>query len=204
MKPPEPSLDAWRATQPLALEHALACCAEVWPDPWTVALYYTPRTCGLALWLPPGGTLSLHTGALDLDPVFELRAFSAHAELRWVHEAAGLGRGVLLRVDGGPEPAGWIPLQRPQCLRGPRRHTYLLWGQVAEGGEAPGADGPRWVRLQEARIGSLSVPLAAAAPVGARVVLRAEEFWAQVDDHGNVAVVEERLCGLEVVSRGDH
>lgn len=112
----------------------------------------------------------------DLTAVFELRAFTGMHELRWLNESAGTGRGVLVSDDG----SGVTP---------PTYHR-LMWGAVVDQ-----SDG--WATLSAARIGTIKVPVdSPTSLIGRRIWLRAVEYEAE-DEHGNVAVVDERITGLE-------
>lgn len=125
----------------------------------------------------------------DLTGVFELRAFTRSHELRWYNTAGGCGPAVV--VTEGEDSA----LRVRRLSGGPYRR--LLWGTVAGC-----SDG--WVVLHDARIGALRVPLDRPAPHGARIWLEAVEYVDE-DDHGNLAVVDERLVGLVVTTdHNDH
>jgi CRISPR-associated protein (TIGR03984 family) len=71
--------------------------------------------------------------------------------------------------------------------------TYLLWGEGLSGSPATG-----WSYLAAARVGRLAVPVAQLAQ-RQRVQLKAREYLVTADEHGNVAVADERLLGLEVI-----
>lgn len=134
------------------------------------------------------------------DLVFEARAFSEIGELRWLHRAAGRGEGVYLsEEDAGPE--GW-PRGEDLDAIDKKDEEYLLWG------EGLGRGTPGWSDLATARIGTLSVPVESVAR-GGRVILRFREYFglapgAAGERHGNAAVLEERLLGLDVMEgKGD-
>jgi CRISPR-associated protein (TIGR03984 family) len=127
------------------------------------------------------GTPQDSSGApLDLTGVFELRAFDRHRELRWWHTGNGLGETRELTDDsmglGGARPS--------------RSYGRLLWGKVtaAERG---------WATLSEPRIGTVRIPVSGPVPAGGHAWLNAVEYVAE-DEHGNVAVIDERLTGVEV------
>jgi hypothetical protein len=69
---------------------------------------------------------------------------------------------------------------------------YLLWGERAKHHNSNG-----WLQLSTARIGSLNVPLPDDFSQGQRVYLKTVEYLAEVDDFGNVSVIDERLVKLE-------
>lgn len=118
--------------------------------------------------------------AFDLTGAFELRAFTPDCELRWRNRAAGSGAAILVSdaPGGAPEP-----------------YHRLLWG-------APVAWRDGWITLTDARIGTFSVPVDVPAPGRHdRIWLRAVEYTDQ-DEHGNVAVVDERLVALVVAAPG--
>lgn len=123
----------------------------------------------------------------DLDSVYELRAFGADGELRWLHEGAGVGQAVLLsevEQDGLGEPAR-------QAVAEPIEQEYILWGQGTDQAK------PGWSLLSAAQIGSRWAPVEGVPPSTGRVILKAVEYVA-VGDHGNAFVTDERLVGLEV------
>lgn len=73
--------------------------------------------------------------------------------------------------------------------------SYLLWGEVLTDGNSASE-----VVLAEHRIGSLRLPLELARQTqafraGIRYRLESREYLGKVES-GNMAVVEERLCGL--------
>ncbi|HEX7659352.1 MAG TPA: CRISPR-associated protein Csx19 [Pseudonocardiaceae bacterium] len=123
-----------------------------------------------------------HGGArLDLESVFELRAFDGAAELRWWNVPG----------EGGHKTE--ITRDYPGCEEGDT-YSRLLWGRVQKVNE------PDWIGLFEARIGWLWVPFKliekeAHVAVGAVVALKAVEYLRE-DRYGNVSVVDERLVGL--------
>lgn len=138
---------------------------------------------------------------LNLEDVFDLRVFDEHIELRWLHRIGGTGPAVLLteddtlldRVDArfGHDAAPTPPIvdTYPQ--------TLLLWGTHT----APsGQDG--WVRLSEARIGSMDAPYNGPIPDLSThdLVLQLREYVAVADD-GNTYVLSDRLCGMSAVPK---
>lgn len=114
--------------------------------------------------------------ALDLTGVFEMRAFTTDTELRWRNTSAGTGTAV--QVSDG--------------ATGQRlRHERLLWGVAVDPQPATG-----WVALHDARIGVLDVPVGGSKPTHGHLVWLQVVEYLEEDQHGNVAVVDERLTGL--------
>jgi len=160
-----------------------------------VALLYAPKSCQFARF-QDGILLNAEEQSIDLDPVFEARIFNSKAELRWLNETGGFGRAVLISEDKTlpefkqsvweqPESSLSAICTIPQC--------YLLWGK----GDDLAIESEKWGILSEARIGQLKVPVGQ-LKAEQTVCLQAIEYLAEVDEYGNVAVVEERLLGLEV------
>lgn len=147
-------------------------------------LAYTPWDAAFAR-LSSGSWVSAPSGpwrggAPPWLEVFELRAFSLTAEVRWTHEADGLGAAVLVEgLAGGGNAESGSAYQRK------------LWGRGAR-------DDSGWVGLREPRIGTLWVPAPSDGPKppgeGALVLL-AREARVQ-DQHGNWSVSDERWLGL--------
>ena len=180
----------------VSLVEALKAMAAAPRDDGTsvVALLYSPRWCRLGLLAEKGGVTGADGEEIDLTDVFDARVFEEEMELRWLHEAEGKGRAVLLYE--GVERAEWSAVEGWRELpiieaTEPIEQTYLLWGTAME----PAGTG--WSRLATAQIGALDVPLT--DPLGKRVVLRAREYLGEYLD-GNIAVAEERLLGLEVAT----
>lgn len=160
---------------------------DAFPEPdreATVALLYTPTRCRVAK-LAAGHELRGESGAaLTLEGVYEARVFSERCELRWLMGDGDKGQAALLGAAPGDGREGWA--RRGEEYLAELSQTYLLWGKArdAEGG---------WTRLVSNRIGSLAVPVEAAAEQ--RVVLEVIEYT-RAFEHGNVAVFEERLVRL--------
>lgn len=125
--------------------------------------------------LATGGTpTGSDGGPFDLTGVFELRAFTVELELRWRNHSGGVGAAIV--VEDAPGAA-------------PTSYHRLLWGAPVEW-----RDG--WVTLADARIGTFTVPVDAPQPSHhTRIWLRAVEYSSE-DEHGNVAVIDERLVAL--------
>jgi len=117
--------------------------------------------------------------AIDLERVFELRAFGARGELRWLASSGGRAAWI-----GDPGTASdWEVADLEYAVRRPLR--YLLWGQATSDGSV--------TTLREARVSEIRLPVNVR---GDRAWLHAEEYWGVVDGHGNVRVVEERFKGI--------
>lgn len=127
--------------------------------------------------------------------IYELRAFSANHELRWYSEPGQSPQGTAVVLSENPALPGtnWELGQTITELTA-HPNEYLLWG-AADNTNA------KWTELVNPRIGTLWVP-APTSKVGARIVLRTIEYIGVEDlpgslaDHGNSAVIEERLCQL--------
>jgi CRISPR-associated protein (TIGR03984 family) len=150
-------------------------------DEKAFAILYTPKDCHLLL-VDKDGKFFKQTGEFTPETVFEARIFNDKAELRWLHESDGKGKMAIISDAGFPDAVGTIP------------QTYLLWGErvkLKEGEQNPMG----WTKFGSARIGSFDVP----------VTLKDEETYARFTaveylktyEDGNVAVVDERLTGIE-------
>ncbi len=153
-----------------------------------VGLFYSPISCAFGK-VATTAVIDYKGQNLSLGDVFEARIFNEHAELRWLNEANGRGRAMLIseeainsEVGETLEPVRWIHQIDQQ---------YLLWGE-GTGGEA--IDGWSW--LSAARIGKLAVPIPGIQR-NERVRLQVCEYLSVSDRHGNVVVAEERLWGLQ-------
>ncbi|WP_322752135.1 CRISPR-associated protein Csx19 [Frankia sp. Cas3] len=133
--------------------------------------------------------------------VFEARIFNRDAELRWLHTGNGVGTAVI--VAESPDLCAGLakrldPLDPVETIE----NKYLLWGRPLPAGDDADADaggsGPQWVRLAEARIGALDVPLPRVPRPDECVYLRTVEYVTTEPEHGNAGVAEERLVELFV------
>lgn len=140
------------------------------------ALLYTPRDCHLAL-VNKEGKFFNQDGEFSPQSVFEARVFNAQAELRWHNESNGSGKMAIISEANFPDAVGTIP------------QKYLVWGQST--GETKGD----WTQFATARIGSFYVPLPN-VPDKDYAKFAAVEYLKTYGD-GNVAVVDERLTGIE-------
>ncbi len=142
--------------------------------------------------------------AAGSDAVFEARIFNRDAELRWLHTGAGVGTAVILSES--PDPcARFAKSLDPLAAVDTIKNKYLLWGRPLARSLPPHdepsssmvqAAEPRWVRLAEARIGLLDVPLPRAPRTDECVYLRTVEYVTTEPEHGNASVTEERLVEL--------
>jgi CRISPR-associated protein (TIGR03984 family) len=176
-----------RAADNITLVDALKNCAGCFPD--AVGLFYSPESCQFAK--VQGDRVTDATGKdLDLNRVFEARIFDRQSELRWLNQPNKKGKAVLLSEiqivsylsedRDTIESINFIDIIDSQ---------YLLWG------EGTGKTDENWSCISAARIGKLAVPIGKIAR-NDRVKLRFQEYLGVCDEHGNVAVVEERLMGL--------
>jgi CRISPR-associated protein (TIGR03984 family) len=196
-----------RASENITLLQALEQCQNVLAK--AIALLYTPTHCLFAQVSSAANQtvalLNANGQAIALTDIFEARVFNPTAELRWLNDRNGSGRAVLLSEDNAIsaylettvaevpdlELAG-LP---KQSLLITLDQTYILWGQGTQ--KQPDTLRTGWSRLASARIGKLDVPLANVKHLQ-YVKLKVREYLQTVDEHGNVAVVEERLVALEV------
>jgi CRISPR-associated protein (TIGR03984 family) len=150
------------------------------------ALLTAPSSYRVAL-VDPAGNCTTSEGPADLTPVYEARVFTASAELRWLGEAGGPGRAVVLTEDPAllpndfPETDG-LTLDAVDTLD----VHHLLWG------EATSQDSD-WTTLSSARTGTLTVPV----QTSGRARLTSLQYVAVEPDHGNAYIAEERLIQLE-------
>ena len=166
------------------------------------ALVYGPRDCVFAH-LGLGGKLTFSPGHPwpEEEPVFEVRVFSPSVELRWLHQAGGVGKAAVLTENVGllEQLSTWKKQDTIETMEpiGDSRDKdmdirYLLWGT------GTGEDiGQGWSRLAEPRIGALDVPVAGMEK-GQQAFLVAREYIVTEPDSGNAEVAEERLMTVEV------
>lgn len=133
-----------------------------------------------------GTTAALTSRSLvdvDLATVFEICLFTPEVELLWTYEP-GHNLGITaIRHDAAAAERG---------LRSRPASHQLLWGRVA-------AVEGKWLRLDDARIGGLWVPLPATqGNLGDYVVLDIVEYES-IDAYGNVSLADERHLGLRLV-----
>jgi CRISPR-associated protein (TIGR03984 family) len=188
--PASPPRLAVFGTKGLSLEQALAAFASTCGPDGAVGFTFEPTAFSF-IRLDASGRATGPGGPVDLAAVYEARVFHERAELRWLRDPRhDSGHSAVLLTDGSCAvdlPARDLDVPLVETLE----QTYVLWGKPDRGDSV--ASG--WTRLSAARIGGLNVPL---AEVGEKhhVVIRAVEYLGQFED-GNVAVIEERLCGLD-------
>lgn len=173
----------------LRLSHALERFQETVPDGGAAVLLYTPRHC-LVAHLATDGVIRGSSGKV-VDPAvaYEARIFHDQAELRWLNDPTGQGEHRMAILSERPLGTEYRRLDK---ILSALKQTYLLWGTlVKSSGEAQLG----WSRLAEARIGAIHVPVAG-VPEKGRVLLHTVEYLAEYE-HGNVAVIDERLLRLE-------
>jgi CRISPR-associated protein (TIGR03984 family) len=163
-----------------------------------IGILYDPTSCMLARLNGDGRLCGPEGDAIDVSGVFEARIFRDSMELRWHKDASSKGRHRAVIIAESEINLSsmlddqWKPLEIEVPVVDTLDQTYLLWG---EGTENPPGDG--WSELAAARIGAMPVPISGVGP-NARVILRTREYLAEYE-HGNVAVLDERLMRLEVV-----
>jgi CRISPR-associated protein (TIGR03984 family) len=186
--PPAPRLDIF-ARSGLSLRQALAAFAPTVGVAGAAGFTFGPTAFSF-IHLDAAGSVTGPAGPANLTDVYEARVFHEHAELRWLrdprHEA---GHATVVLTDGScTVDLPPLPLEVP--LVDGVKQTYVIWGRPV-----PGQDtAPGWTRLAAARIGGLDVPQDS-VPESHRVAIESVEYLGEFA-HGNVAVVEERLCGL--------
>lgn len=146
-------------------------------------------------WWPSGvGLLEVRSGELhgpdgkvELDQIYELRAFGDKTELRW-QRTGSTGVGVVVRdIGAGDDAPGHVEsgahIERVHRLDGVR---HLVWGTVD-----PQAPSEGWTRTVSTQVGALAVPTTVGHN-GQRLAIEAVEYVAR-DEHGNAEVVDELL-----------
>jgi CRISPR-associated protein (TIGR03984 family) len=179
----------------ISLSEALAKYKTELTD--AVAILYSPSFCKFAKF--ENGTLSL-IGDYSIYTVFEARVFNQNVELRWLNISNGLGRAVLISdielTNGFNDDVDVSLTQILDTIP----QQYLLWGKGVDNKRSPSTP-QGWSRLAAARIGALDVPIADIQPKQ-QVKLIAKEYIGlcegKAGEYGNVAVLEERLIGLEL------
>jgi CRISPR-associated protein (TIGR03984 family) len=177
-----------RTSPSITLIEALQECRHALAG--AIALLYSPTTCQFGKLQANDYLINSHGQPINLEAIFEARVFNPGYELRWLNNSQGRGSAVLLSENSIADYlATDIDPLEPLSTH-PQK--YLLWG---EGTNYATTDG--WSRLATARIGKLFVPIGAVSN-GQRAYLQTCEYLKVTDKYGNVAVVEERLIGLEV------
>jgi CRISPR-associated protein (TIGR03984 family) len=164
------------------------------------ALLYAPHKCFLAI-VDRDNTFRNEKDLIDIKNVYEARVFNRTAELRWRNKENGFGKAtVLCDTDSfeflNTESKAFKTniYGEDKELVGEIKQTYLLWGESIDGSKNG------WTRFAEARIGSFYVPVdGIGASEKSRAQFRVIEYLGEYED-GNVAVCQERLCGIDRVS----
>lgn len=195
------------ADRPLGAVLEAAAAALTAPDDKAVTLIYTPQRCtfglirsGDGLSGPPASPLG-DGAAFSVAAIacaYEVRVFHPLWEIRWLRQGA-TGRAALLwdeeseDTSDGPATTAFddLPLRPAIVLRRTLCQRYVLWGMPAA--DPSGTEG--WVKLTSDRVGTMWAPLPPPQDDKARAVLHVREYLATLD-HGNVAVIEERLSHL--------
>lgn len=179
-----------RTSPSIPLIEALQECSRALAG--AIALLYGPTACQFAKLQTDGCLVNSEGNLVNLTAVFEARVFNSDCELRWLNNSHGEGSAVLLSENSIADylETDIDPLQ--PLITHPQE--YLLWGKGTDHSTTDG-----WSLLATARIGNLPVPIGGIL-AGQRAYLRVCEYLKVTDQYGNVAVVEERLIGLEVRS----
>lgn len=171
----------------------------------SIALLYSPQTCILARFDNNElKTLNNQEESINLanyteQYIFEARIFNKKCELRWLNENNGIGCSAILfdNLDGDIESS--VNKNSSQLKYIERlEQQYLLWGEKTQDSPDKSAKLDNWQLLSSARIGTISVPLKQELLKHQRVYLKTFEYLREIDNHGNIAIVEERLIQLEV------
>lgn len=177
-----------RFSKDILLQEALKNCASALSE--GVAILYSPSCCQFAKMQTDETLRDFKDKIIDIKDVFEVRVFNENHEFRWLNERNGKGRSVLISESSISTYLSDFIEDLKELDVIPRQ--YILWGKGVSNTSISG-----WGKLVEARIGTLHVPVTGLT-ADKRVYLNAVEYIKEVDDNGNVAVVEERLTGLEV------
>jgi len=187
------TLQGRRSKENVSLRDAISACNAFLGNN-AIALLYSPTACQLAQLVD--GKLSDSEGKeIALESIFEARIFNTSSELRWLNVLNGNGNAVIISesdISGIFETD--CNLQYLETLS----QQYVLWGA---GMESPNNASPAWSRLGAARVGAMDVPIAGITTSDRRCILKVTEYLQEVDNHGNVAVVEERLVQLKSFSK---
>lgn len=191
----------YTTTQEQSAQQALCEFAKTESSAKGVVLISTPKSYRLAVLSPDGQPWNPDDKPVDLSGAFEVRAFTAAAELRWRGTPGKPGVAVMVREG---EASGAAVTTVPFDKSWPAQ--YLAWGSVVERKSSPG--NALWVKTYDGQVGELWLPVASATdgtdpPVakqsGAeRVVLESREYVGDPDQQGVMTVIEERLVALRV------
>ena len=177
----------------LSLEAALAAFAPTLGQTDAVGFTFTPDAFSF-IGLDGSGRATAPRGTASLHGAYEARVFHERAELRWLRDPRHDSGHTTVVLTDGSCAVDLPPLPFDIPLVGLLEQTYVLWGEAGDEKQVAG-----WTRLTTARIGPLDVPITGVRE-NERVAIRSVEYLGQLA-HGNVAVVEERLCGLTTFER---
>lgn len=171
---------------PVTLHHA-SLPADLTTAVDLVRTVLDERTGRVMWWSPAAARWQRLPGDPDAT-TFELRAFDAEAEVRWLRSPTG-GDLSILASDAGRQSVPdhhdltWASTAYANSLPS----SYLLWGEASDSGH-----------LVESRIGEIDLPVS--EPVaGSRYQLAAIEYVAVDASSGSAYVAEERLVGIHPV-----
>lgn len=173
----------------LSLEAALAVFAPTAGTGGAVGFTMAPTVFSF-IRLDAAGKPTGPDGPAALADVYEARVFHDRAELRWLRDPRHESGHTTVVLTDGSCAVDLPPLPLEVSLVDVIEQSYVLWGRPAAA--AGGMSG--WTRLTEARIGGIDLPFDNVRD-GQRMAIRSLEYLGQLA-HGNVAVIEERLCGL--------
>lgn len=176
-----------RASDGIPLVSALETCTQHLSA--AIGLLYAPDACHFVRF-SEGSLVDSWGSQVDLTKVFEAKIFNETYELRWLNQSRGSGRVVLLSEDplGDILQDSIVDLIAIDVL--PQK--YLLWGKGVDSNHSE-----NWGSIASARVGSLTIPIGEIRQ-DSYVYLHSREYLREVDEYGNVAVVEERLIKLGV------
>lgn len=181
-----------RTSDNIMLSDALKNCANaLFNDKQAIALFYSPRRCEFAKVNDDGALIDKNDKNVNIESIFELRAFNQTCELRWLNNLDGEGKAVLIS-DSDISQYLQHPIAELHALD-KRKQEYILWGEFFKNSSSK----PGWGKLAKSRIGSIDVPITGLT-AEKLVYLTAIEYFKADEKYGNVSVVEERLTGLEV------
>ena len=127
---------------------------------------------------------------VNLDDVYEVRAFSQERDIRWT---ASLGGGDLVVISEDQlDDVGGENVDRASFSSKILGVTYVVVGEKFERDDT-------WTYLSAANVGSIAVPVSGE---GRRVMVESVEYVA-CDQDGNADVTEERIFALSMMG-DDH
>ena len=185
------TLHSYVRTEVTAVD-ALAALGEQAKIPFVPVIVSTPRRCQFLRWHEGHAQDEFGQQFQGWNEVWEVRAFTPSWELRWRRESDGTTHAVIVGEAQANHLQEWSHLERKVLESNDLQ--YILWGTKLERGPTLETG---WTRLWEHQIGPLLAPVhATEVPKQGRVVIRAREYFAEVDEDGNTACIEERLYGL--------